>query len=281
MVEILYRRRKQKRRRPRRVLVKKTDDLKATIYYHRSYKKLARPGKHVILIFLLLTLPLILVVLSLFPHLTLLMSQFAQFNLSTILPPDSIEIVDKSYLLGDIHMLDFPMKYSSSLFSYGLSLFSLIIIIIASRLKIPRPVALWIMFISTINLSASIFLMLFPSSFPYDSKQFSELYVTTEVNIWLLVPVIQAISLLPLPSTFLSKLSVSIVTLIYSVVFGFIRYSVFMIIVSKISFLFMPVLYFAFGPLMDFFYIVGIYSLYISNLSKRVRVDLKSWKWSY
>jgi hypothetical protein len=178
-------------------------------------------------------------------------------------------------------MLDFPAKFPTPLFSISLLLVSLFIMVLALRIRIPKPIALWIIFVSFINLVSSAYFSLFPSLFPYDIKHFSELYVMTEINIWLLIPIISGMALLPLPSRMYSKFAVIVFTLIYSVIFGIIRYAVFLNILAKFSFLFMSVLFFAFGPLMDFVYIVGIYSFYLSNLSKKARFDLQIWKWSY
>ncbi len=85
----------------------------------------------------------------------------------------------------------------------------------------------------------------------------------------------------PLPSTLFSKLVVNISVLFYSLVFGIVRYAVFLNILSKISFLFMAVLFFAFGPLLDFFYMVGIYSFYLCRISKKAGNNLEIWKWSF
>lgn len=260
---------------------KKTDDVKSLIYYHRAYKKLANPGKHILLRYFLLTAPFTVTTFFLFSELTHVMNDFARYSLSFILPIDTIELIDKTYLLREVIMIDFPTRYAKPTLSFGLFLFSLLTVLVVTRVRIAKPVAMWIIFLSVVNLSASIFFILFPSVFPYDTKQFTELYIMTEINIWFLIPFITGMALLPLPSSTFSKFTACAVTLLYSVIFGILRYAVFLIVVSKASFLFMSVLFFAFGPLMDFFYIVGIYSYYLSVISIKAKVDLTIWKWSY
>jgi hypothetical protein len=106
--------------------------------------------------------------------------------------------------------------------------------------------------------------MLLPSAFPYSMLKFSELYITTEVGMWFFVPVIMGVALLPIPAGIGSKWLIMVVTILYSIVFGIVRYVVFLFVIVKFSYIFMPVLYFCFGPLVDFVYIVGIYSESIS-----------------
>ncbi len=255
--------------------------MKAEIYLHRSFKKLYIPDRYIFLKFLLITFPLVLAVYSLLPGLTRLMSSSAQYTFSPSGASSGTEIFQKSYLLRDISVLDFPQGYSSPTFSLILLLVSLLSIVVILRIRIPKPVVLWIVFISSINIVSSIFFILCPSKFPYDSRQFSELYVLTEINIWFLAPVITGMAITPLPSTLFSKLVVNISVLFYSLVFGIVRYAVFLNILSKISFLFMAVLFFAFGPLLDFFYMVGIYSFYLCRISKKAGNNLEIWKWSF
>lgn len=272
---------RRRKHRVRKVDQDKTVDLKSTIYYHRAYRKISNPGRLVVLKFLLITLPLIIAIFFLYPKLTYIMSNFAEYTLLSSFSSDSIEMLEKPYMLSNVYMLDFPTTYPSPLFSFILFLFSVLTIVLIPKTKMPKPIALWIIYISFINLISSVFFILVPSIFPYDTKQFSELYVLTEVNMWFFVPVIMGMALLPLPSNTFSKFVVTVLALTYSVIFGVVRYAVFLYIIAKFSFLFMPVLFFSFGPLMDFFYVVSIYSLYVSILSKKAGRDLKAWKWSY
>ncbi len=258
----------------------KATDLKSTIYYHRAHRKISYPSKRMFLKFLLFTSPLIIAVLFLSPGLTLIMSHFVKYVLLPSFPPNTIEIVTEHYIFSNVHLLDFPTKYPTPLFSFSLFIFSFLTIVLIQKFRIPKPIALWIIYISSLNLISSIFFILLPSMFPYETKQFSGLYIKTEVNMWLFVPVIMGVSLLPLPSSIFSKFVITSLTLIYSVIFGVVRYVVFMYVLRKFSILFMPTLFFSFGPLMDFFYVVSIYSIYASILSKKARFDLTAWKWS-
>ena len=158
---------------------------------------------------------------------------------------------------------------------------SLLSIYLATKIKYYRPVGLWIIFLSGITILSSVVFILLPHTFPYTVLKFSELYVTTEVGMWLFVPLVMGMSLLPVPAGILSKGAVIILSVLYSVVFGVMRYIVFLFVISEWSYIFMPVLYFAFGPLLDFVYVVGIYSLYVSKVSERIAQDYRVWKWVF
>jgi hypothetical protein len=43
----------------------------------------------------------------------------------------------------------------------------------------------------------------------------------------------------------------------------------------------MALLFFAFGPLLDFFYVVGIYGLFVSRFANSMKGDVSKWRWLY
>jgi len=89
------------------------------------------------------------------------------------------------------------------------------------------------------------------------------------------------LAVLPLPSSLVSKCVTLGITFCYSLVFGTLRYAVFLFVLTKASLLYMAVLFFVLGPLVDFVYIVGIYGVHVTRLAKKMRGDYASWKWSY
>lgn len=103
----------------------------------------------------------------------------------------------------------------------------------------------------------------------------------TQVTMWFLIALVIPLALAPFPTNTLMKVGVISAILVYSVVFGCFRYIVFFYILTKYSYLFMPVLFFAFGPLIDFIYIVGLYSFFISLLAVKMKGSLTKWRWSY
>lgn len=255
---------------------------KGSIFYHRAYRKIPIAGKYIIFESLFLIFPLLIAVLFLYPEITLLMNRFASAVLTSSIPSADIKMLEKPYILSEVRILSIPGKYPSPLLSLLLFLFSLSSILLLPKTRISRPIAAWIIFVSSINLLSALFFILEPFMFPYNIMDFSEFYVKTEVSIWLFVPIVMAMTLLPLPSNIFSKFFITTITLLYSITFGIMRYTFFLYILREFSYIFMPVLFFSFGPLMDFTYIVGIYSLYCSIIAKKRnnRIETGFWKWS-
>ncbi len=256
--------------------------MKDIIFYHRAYRRLSIEGKYIFPKFLFLVVPLLMAILFLYPQITFFMNCFAKSLLLSSFPFDDIKILEKPYMLSNIYILSIIGKHPTPLLSFLLFLFSIATIFFIPKVRVFRPMVAWIIFISSINLISSIFFMLTPSIFPYDMENFSELYVKTEVAIWFFVPVVMGITLLLLPSSIISMFSIAVLTLLYSIVFGILRYIVFLYVLKMFSYIFMPLLFFAFGHFMDFTYMVGIYALYSSVIARKMnnRVEVGAWKWS-
>jgi hypothetical protein len=128
-----------------------------------------------------------------------------------------------------------------------------------------------------------VFFFFGTSLFPYSATVYSELYVKQQVGIWLCFLLISGLvtALLGTGNVFLR-----IVTLVgimaYSFVFGFVRYFVFMYIVSNVSVLYMAALFFALGPFFDFMYLVFIYGMYVEKIIDVYDSDKGRdvWQWS-
>ncbi|MCE5194227.1 MAG: hypothetical protein LLF28_02045 [Nitrospiraceae bacterium] len=212
------------------------------------------------------------------PSVTFFINDFAKNILSDYFPSDLINIIEKSFV-KDIYILSMPEKYPEPLLPPALFLFSLLSIFLIIKTKLPAPVVIWIVYSSIVNLISSIFFIFFYDQFPYNIEAFTELYIKTEVNIWIFIPIIMGMALSSLPSRIFSKVGLVVLTIIYSMILGLIRYVAFIYVLADFSLIFMPLLFFAFGPFMDFVYIVGMYSLYISNYAKKIGKDLRIWKW--
>lgn len=256
---------------------------KNLIYYHRSSRKLPRIKKYVLAAFFLLITVCDFIIILAYPELTHLMSLTAKYFFSYSIPGVPTEIIDTKFIYRHVYMLDLPGKYPSALFSFISAAISLGTVFIVPKMKfITKPLTMWIVLISFINFVSSLFFMFFPDRFPYDVAIFSELYIKTEVSIWLLIPLIMTMALMFLPSNIGQKIGIVTSTLCYSIIFGCIRYIIFLYILTKFSYLFMVLMFFIFGPLVDFIYMVGIYAYYVNVVSNKVKKrDTKIWNWLF
>ena len=251
------------------------------VYYHRAYRKITGSGWLFFLEFVFTAIPLSLIILLIYPEITAQISLFTYKLLSPYYSPDSIFLFEKSFLIGNVSIVTVPGSYPSVLVCLMNFIVCLTMIFLLPKTKIGRNFAIIAVFWALINLSSVLFFTVTPFEFPYIVEDYSELYVKSEVSMWLFIPFILGIAFLPLPSSFIPKILIIVFTAVYSIIFGTLRYIVFLFIVSKFSVLYMAILFFAFGPLIDFVYIVGIYCYYTYYLAKKLKGDDSIWKWLY
>lgn len=257
--------------------------MKDIIYYHRAYRKEPFSKKNVFWESIGLLSP-ILLVLFFYPVVTLYITKFSKFILSKYFINGKIEILKRHYVFSRLYIVSMHTLFHSPMFYLVFFLFSilaLIIMFLFIKTQIFKPIFLYLMYILLINAVSSAFFVLVPFRFPYDFTTFSDLYIKTEVAIWFFIPVILAMALIPLPSNFFIKFLISIATLIYSVMFAVIRYILFLYLLEKFSFVLMATLFFALGPLVDFIYIVGIYSYYLSRVAEKNKNSAGEGQWLY
>lgn len=246
------------------------------IPYHRAYRKLVY-NKRFFPYLILLIFPFEVLILLFSNRIILKICELTKLTLSNY---PNVLLVKSSNFLTDFYVLDLPGKYPSYLFSLVTFIVATIGIVLSKFIK-SKPVKLWTIYALLLILVSSIFFMFFPSKFPYNIKTFSELYFNTEIGIWLFVPIIVAFSLEFAPSHFLIKFFIVFLVLIYSIVFGFFRYAFFLYVILNLSYLFLPLLYFVFGPILDFTYIVGFFSIFLGILSNKIQKDKRFWRWVY
>jgi hypothetical protein len=146
-----------------------------------------------------------------------------------------------------------------------------------------HPVSIYFGVALFIHLVSCVFFFFGTSLFPYSATVYSELYVKQQVGIWLCFLLISGLvtALLGTGNVFL-RIGTLVGIMAYSFVFGFVRYFVFMYIVSNVSVLYMAALFFALGPFFDFMYLVFIYGMYVEKIIDVYDSDKGRdvWQWS-
>jgi hypothetical protein len=254
---------------------------KSIIYYHRAYRKITGSGWLSLIELAIVALPLSILILFIYPPIT---EQMARITLAVLSPyylPGTVKVIGQHFILGDISIVSIPGTHPTALVSFVNSIISLALILFLPFVKRGRNIAIYVVFLAVINLVSALFFTLVPFEFPYTATDFSELYIKTEISMWLFIPFILGMAFMPLPASIFPKLLLIIFALIYSVIFGTLRYIIFLFVISKFSVIYMALLFFAFGPLIDFVYIVGIYCFYTSKLAKTLKGKETVWKWLY
>lgn len=254
---------------------------KELIMYHRSYRKLPGSFRTILLQFLLCFILFAAPFFCFYPQVTKLLCQLSKTLLDSFFFADTIKITAIPYFkwVGDLYYLDLPGKLPTLAFSLGNILFSLMLLVFFGFTNYGKPLMISGAMITAIHLVASLFFLFAPGGFPYSAANYSELYIKQQIGIWFFMPLLLGMSILPLPAPWPTKFFAIAAAVLYSLVFGTLRYIVFLYIISQVSMLYMAILYFALGPLIDFVYGVGIYSLYLSWLLKKSKGNIALWRW--
>jgi hypothetical protein len=129
--------------------------------------------------------------------------------------------------------------------------------------------------------AASALYLLFFGHLGYEGEAFSILYVRTNALVWLLAPMVMGTLSLTLPFTSIERLG--FVSLCVACLFALssMRYAVFIWVLSEFGALFMPALYLFLGPLLDFVYLMSVFSLFLAPLGRRLdRAGSRAvWTW--
>lgn len=254
---------------------------KSQIHYHRAHRKISFSWRTLLFEFFLFIPICWVFILYIYSSITRIASQFLINWNNSLNQASNSFLTEKAFIFGSIATPQIPGRYPTPQLTFAVLIMSVLLIFLATRIRIPKPIAIWMIFVCLVNLVSALFFTFFTAYFPYTIQHFSELFIKTEITIWLFVPVIMEASLLPLPSSKITKFMAILFSLLYSVAFSVVRYVLFVLILVRFSYIFMAVLFFCFGPFIDFIVVVGVYSFYVSLISKKINQDLRVWNWSH
>ena len=230
--------------------------------------------------FLICAILVDVIILIIYPSLTYSVSYVGKLIFSNSYT--QYQIINMPFILGDVFLLDIFGKYPTQTFSIYAALFSLLIIVVVPLASFfTKPFAIWMILVSFINFVSSVFFIFFANYFPYSMVIYLDLYMKTMICVWLIIPYILLLGFIPLPTNFVQKLKIIFFSMLYSVIFGCVRYLVYIFILREFSYLFMAIIFFMFGPFFDFVYIVSFYSVFVSNLAEKIQGDESKWGWLY
>ncbi len=258
-----------------------SEDPKELVYYHRSYRKIPLPEKKHVIPFLLVIVLLELLLYFFFPDITHLVNRCSRQILIHSMPVEHVQWIRTEFLWNPMVVLSVPGSYPGGWVSLIHLILTLVILIAIPKMRIPKPIAVILGLVSFIHLVSALFFLIFPDRFPYQVLDFSTTYAEMVVLIWFLIPVVYGFTLYPLPASLFSKTLLILFSLVFSMVFHLFRYALFLYVLHTYSFLFMAVLFFCFGVLLDMTWMVGFYSFYLSLLSRKLSRDMSVWQWLY
>ena len=250
------------------------------IFYHRAFRHFEeRSILSYIARFLLLTVPFVALMVYNASNISLFFSKAAHYMLLLKLGNESFITSQASSVFGVIYTLTFMGRYPTPAFSFATVVVCCAGMFALKKTKIiPGSISIYLIFILLVTVVSALFFTFFADRFPYSIENFSDFYMKTEFGVWLMAPVVLAISVLALPTDIVDQFLLITVTLLYSIIFGLVRYILFLYMLNKFSYLFMSTMFIAFDPPLDAIYIIGIYSLYVTVVSNRIKIDPRVWK---
>ena len=201
--------------------------------------------------------------------------------LEFVLPQASVETLSMPFSkFGTMYYLDVAQLTSKpeNMWMIYLSIAVIFVLCLIKKNRF-KPLSLFLMFeVGGFLINCILFQA---ETFPYTMLDFSELYMVQQIGIWLFFIVIYGITTAFLGSRgYMYKVLSTFMLMVYSLLVGFIRYVVFLYILSIGSSIYMYLMFFTFGPLFDFLYLVSIYGLLVDRLIKVYEVNGKQdWLW--
>ena len=262
-------------------MVEKNISEKLVIMYHRSYRKLPGSLKSFFIQFFLLALPFFIITIVFYPEITKFVAECARYILQPHYGVDGIGLLSREFIkmIGPIYYIDIAGSFPGFVFSLINAIIAILVLIFLPEVTKFKPLVIFLVILSVIHVISSLFFIFIPYKFPYDATDYSQLYMIQEISIWFFIPILMGLAILPLPANIFLKLLILLFTFGYSIVFGIVRYAVFLYILSNLSMIYMAILFFALGPLIDFIYVVGIYSLFLNKLAGKLAEDYSIWRW--
>ena len=258
---------------------------KKVIYYARTYRRISASRTKCFLYICVLILPMLLLLWLHLDDLTRWICEAALYVFRQFCPDIPASIRVKNFaLLGKVSYLSVSTVYPEFQMCLLNGAVSLAVIVFIGNLPWKgRPMAIFLILNAGIQLISSLWFLFAGDSFPLTLTRYSELYMVQEVGIWLVFLVMTgAVTGIIGDRGFLDKFLTVLCVIVYAIVFGTVRYIVFLYLLYRYSVLYMALFYFTLGPMFDFVYLVMIYAFFINRMIRlyESQAGKGAWRWS-
>lgn len=235
---------------------------------------------------LVFLLPLLILLCLFYTEITWGITKFVQYVLKDYIPVEQIQIGKKEFLpyLGGVYYVKIPSISPDLRFAVinFLAVLCISIFFLTGKRK-GKPISIYLLMASLTHMLSCLFFIFVPERFPYTASQYSELYIKQEVSIWIFFLIISGLITGVLGfKGFIRRMLMVIMIMVYSFIFGILRYIFFMFIIYRFTSLYMATLFFVLGPLFDFLYFVYFYGIYIDRSIQRYDSNKGrgQWRWA-
>lgn len=257
---------------------------KNIIYYSRDYRHLNRVGIGYIMQLFFVLMPIIIVYLCSYRQMSCMIARFSAGIINMIIG-ERAGIFKENYLpvFGEVYCVSMSGRTPSEKAAIISLIVTLVLIILLVKIKSDRkPFMIFLTIGLCVHLVSSIFFVFLGDKFPYNMDTYSILYMKQQIMVWLMIIVAYWLATSLITHVFFLRILSLSVLMIISFVYGITRYILYMLIISRCTYLFMAVLYFTFGVLFDFLVLVGIFAMFIENAGRKFKNKKRGeiWRWS-
>ncbi len=259
---------------------------KQIIDYNRTYRRIkADRDKYAVYILVLVVFAVLLIWLFI-GDLTGLVSNFCRDVLLRFNPGLQVGIKSETYkILGTISYVSIGTTHPSMRLCLINAACALAVILFCAYMPFckGRPFAIYLIMTGAIHLINSLWFIFGGNYFPYSTTTYSQLYMLQEVGIWIMFCIMTiCITGIVGNKGIGAKLLTLLAVMLYSIVFGAVRYVVFIYLLYEYSVIYMALFYFMVGPMFDFLYLVMIYAFFVNRMIRIYdsRDGKEEWKWS-
>lgn len=258
---------------------------KKQIFYARTYRKISANRTKCLVYMGVVTLIGILAAWQHMSELTEAITRLAAEVLTENNPDMPMWTMHKTYpLIGDIRYLGSETTYPTFGFCLANAAVSFAaIVILVSMPWRGRPIPIYFILCFGIHMINSLWFVFAEEYFPYTLTDYSKLYMLQEIGVWIVFFIMTgAVTVIIGDKGTVWKLLTLIAVMVYSVVFGAVRYVACMYLLYKYSIIYMALCYFVLGAMFDFTYLVMIYGFFVNRMVRLYdsRKGKGAWKWS-
>ena len=258
-------------------------DNKSRIFYPRDYRHLKKPKPRSLVFLGIFVLPILCLFIFFYPFITKSLSSWGAAILrattNTTVDIQSVRFIPG---LGDASFISIESTTPSFTHSLVNAIISVFFILLSTQInRNNRPLMIYLSMGLFVHLVSSLFFLLIPDLFPYTIIDYSRLYILQQIGTWMTITFITGLATnLVLPDGGY-KYAAFFVTILFSFVFGCVRYVLYLYLLYRFSVLYMAALYFIFGVLYDFLGMIAIYAIFVRGASFRMNSNSGKGEWQW
>ena len=259
----------------------RTPEQKTVISFHRSYRRVTLSYQIIAggIVSLAATLILLGAKIALLPELTLwssatLAELFAKYGITG-------ELLHIG-LWGDSVLTIFSVQPAvpSAALCGIVACAGLLIFLLFYRLPLPRPLVVIVNLLTFMVVFFATLFLLFPAGFNAATLTLAEFFMEISLVTALTLPVLFWLVIFPLPAGVVWKLLNMLALEIALFGLYWLKYAFFTVLCAYGTYLVTPLVIFFLCSMLDIIYVITIFSLMVSRISRRVARDVRVWQWA-